>query len=90
MIKFFSKEVVPPNNRLRSGDCAFLDQIDEPFDLGTINHVELLPKAATDEGDLPVVEYYASTACWQKYMYYYWWSQIFKRSRTNSSSARYG
>jgi len=61
LIKFVSKDLVPPNNRLRSRAYAFLDRIDEPFDLGNIQHVELVPKAATDEGDLPADEYYAST-----------------------------
>jgi hypothetical protein len=61
LIKFVSKETVGPNNRLRSRAYAFLDRLDEPFDLSAIVHVDLVPKAATESGDLPNDEYYAST-----------------------------
>jgi len=62
LIKFTSPDEVGPKNRLRSRAYAFVDRLDEPFDLHRIDHVDLVPAAEEKNGDLPHDEYYASTA----------------------------
>jgi hypothetical protein len=60
-IKFTSMENVEYENLLRCRTYAFVDRLDEPFDLNRINHIELLPPAAELNGDMPYDEYYGSS-----------------------------
>lgn len=62
LFKFFGATEVEHKNRLRSRAYAFMDRMDEPFDIQSIEHIELLPAAAEKNGDMPHDEYYASTA----------------------------
>lgn len=62
LLKFSSPGYVGPQNGLRARAYAFVDRLDEPFDLGRVERVELVPAAADANGDLPHDEYYASTA----------------------------
>jgi hypothetical protein len=50
------------DNRLRARAFLFVDRLDEPIDLERIERVGLLPSAAEANGDLPLDEYYSSTA----------------------------
>ncbi|MEO6436751.1 MAG: hypothetical protein ABIP55_13460 [Tepidisphaeraceae bacterium] len=60
-IKFFGQPV-PPGNSLRSRAYAFLDKLNAPLAMESIDHIALLPKAAAADGDMPFDEYYGSTA----------------------------
>jgi hypothetical protein len=62
IFKFLAVARVPPGNNLRSRAYAFLGKLDEPFDTNRIEHIALLPPAAKVNGDMPLDEYYASTA----------------------------
>jgi len=62
IFKFFTTEPVGPGNQLRSRAYAWLDRLDEPFDIRRLDRIALLPSAAKAKGDMPADEYYASTA----------------------------
>jgi hypothetical protein len=62
LIKFANREPVGDGNRQRSRAYAFVDRLDEPFDMNRLERVALVPPAAQTNGDLPHDEYYASTA----------------------------
>lgn len=63
LFKFYSPEPVEFENRLRSRAYAFFSHpLDKPFDINSLNHIELLPPAAEENNDKPHDEYYGSTA----------------------------
>ncbi len=63
IFKFYSPERVENENRLRSRAYAFFSHpLEEPFDIQTLNHIELLPPAADKNNDGRYDEYYGSTA----------------------------
>ncbi len=62
IFKFRSVELVEYDNQLRSRAYSFFKHaLNQEFDLEKIQHVELVPPAAENNGDLPYDEYYAST-----------------------------
>ncbi len=61
IIKFFASDFVENNNRLRSRAYTFLDSIEEPFDVQSIEKVEFVPPAQEVDGNHPYDEFYAST-----------------------------
>ncbi|MCA9445579.1 MAG: hypothetical protein KC931_00595 [Candidatus Omnitrophica bacterium] len=61
IFKFTSPTTVENGNRLRSRAYAFMDTIEKPFDIESIDHIEFLPPAQEEGGDHPHDEYYAST-----------------------------
>jgi len=63
IFKFYSPQAVENENRLRSRAYAFFSHpLKQPFDIKSINHVELLPPAADINNDGRFDEYYGSTA----------------------------
>jgi len=62
IFKFFSYADIRPGFNSRCRAYAFMDRMDEPFDVDRITHVELMPAMAERNGDHVFDEYYASTA----------------------------
>jgi hypothetical protein len=62
IFKFLQDKADVPDNHLRSRTYAFLDRLDQPFDISRLDHVELLPPAAEVDGNRKYDQYYASTA----------------------------
>lgn len=63
VLKFYTNKPVPlTESRLRSRAYLFVDRIDEPLDLRTLDHVALVPEQAQRNGDFPFDEFYDSTA----------------------------
>jgi hypothetical protein len=63
IFKFYSPQAVENENRLRSRAYAFFSHpLEQPFDVKSIDHVELLPPAADTDNDGRYDEYYGSTA----------------------------
>jgi hypothetical protein len=58
----FSGELVPPGSSLRSRAYKFVQNLNAPLAMETIDRIALLPKAAAADGDMPFDEYYGSTA----------------------------
>lgn len=62
LFKFFNLTSVRPGFSSRSRAYAFMKRMDEPFDINSITHVELMPAMAEKNGDHLFDEYYQSTA----------------------------
>ena len=62
LFKFFAPQSIRPGYSSRCRAYAFMDRMDEPFDVNRITHVELMPAMAEQNGDHLFDEYYQSTA----------------------------
>jgi hypothetical protein len=62
LFKFYSPEPLRNGNLLRSRAYLFLDGIDRRVDLEGLQTAELVPAGTEANGDMPLDEYYGSTA----------------------------
>ena len=62
LFKFYSATSIRPGFSSRCRAYAFMKRMDQPFDVNSLTHIELMPAMAEKNGDHLFDEYYQSTA----------------------------